>query len=179
MHDLCCAQHYGLQAGAGYRTRCNGCTGGDPSGTRECAGTTMVGSRILNTPYNAAEPCAVEWNYATNAPFATEVRWFSPFDTSLRWTPRQVVDRAIGSGSYGRPDDATRPLFGAALAPQPGDPIDHRAPAGTVLGPDWLSMPYTNDSSQLGLSAAQIGSFCASGRATLTRGLVVNFWRCQ
>lgn len=178
MHDLCCAQHYALPGSWGYGTSCNGCTGGNPDGAPACSGETFAGSSA-GMPFRSDAACAVEWSYATNAPFYAGVFWWSPFDTSTRWTPAQVVARNMGDHPYGymRPDGAgsRRPLYGVGLAPRDRDTGDHRADPGMVVGPWFLSDPWGAHGSAMGMSAAQIGSFCKSGRATLKN----DQWICR
>jgi hypothetical protein len=181
LHDLCCAANYGTPGASGFSNSCNGCTGADPGGSEKCQGTTLAGSAI-GLPYNPTHACAVEWNYATLAPFATKTRWFTEFDTQTRWTPAQVIRRGLlgQAGSYQRPGNSGggQPLFGLALAPNSRDSVDHRAPSGTVLGPSWLTAPYQQDTKFLGLTPSQVASFCKSGKAEKRSLALQEHWRC-
>lgn len=179
MHDLCCNQHFSQPDGVGFSQRCNGCGGRDPSGDIEtCENTTFVGG-VLDKPQNPAFACAAEWAYAVQAFAGQDVFWWTQFDTSIRWTPAQVVERNMGGtfGPYTTPDASSRPLFGRALAPTANRPIDQRAPTGTFLGGPLLHQPLDPVTGALGLNAEQISSFCQSERAFFIDR--ENGWVCQ
>jgi hypothetical protein len=169
LHDLCCAAYYSGSEGPGFSTTCNGCTAQDPAGVSACEDTT-VGDAVLGLPFNPAWPCAVEWRYATTAWARGPFAWWAPHDTTLRYTPSQVIARGMAGtpGRYVRPDGQGGdgvPLYGRALAAREHQPLEQRAPDGTVLGSIALSAPFHEGRSSLGLSAEQIGSFCLSARA--------------
>jgi hypothetical protein len=172
LHDLCCAQHYYAEGGRSSQTSCNGCTALSPEGVSTCVQTSVGGAAdlVFGKPFDPRFPCAVEWKYAT-----------IPFDTSLRWTPAQAIVRNMAGtpGEYVRPDGKGGrgpPLYGRALAPTDDDPVDRRGPPATILGDQRLGQPYVPDGDTLGLSEAQIGSFCQSERAHL---VVEALWVCE
>lgn len=170
IHDLCCAAYYSDVDGPGFSTSCNGCTAQDPAGVDACEDTSVVGDPALALPFNPAWPCAVEWRYATTAWLRGPFAWWAPHDTSLRYTSSQTVTRSMAGtpGRYARPDGHGgdgEPLYGRSLARTDEQPLEQRAPVGTVLGSVALSEPFHPDRSSLGLSTVQISSFCVSERA--------------
>ncbi len=171
MHDVCCNEHYSSEDGVGFHLRCNGCGGKAPDGEIEvCENQSPILGGLLDKPENTAFPCGAEWGYAVRAFAGPDVFWRTEFDTSLRWTPEQVVERNMGGtgGPYTRPDGdgGERPLFGRALAPSLNDATDHRAPSAMLLGTSLLSDPYDALTGGLGMNAEQISSFCRSESAT-------------
>jgi hypothetical protein len=184
LHDLCCAQHYYLPGGTSDDTTCNGCTAITADNFNSCLSMSIGGAAdlVFGKPFDPSFPCAVEWRYATTAFTTGPYAWWVPFDTSLRWTPAQAVSRNMAGvgGTYARPDGKGMegvPLYGRALAPTEDDPVDRRAMTGTIVGDARLSRPFDDLGDSLGLSPAQIGSFCQSEKALFVEEL--QSWVCQ
>ncbi len=188
MHDLCCVENYEMPDGASYGTSCNGCTASGGSG--KCSSSSFWGN-LISKPQNLHYPCSVEWRFAINFNMYVRSYWYSFFDTTVRWTPSQVLDRNMNyfPGRYAYPEGNQygAPYYGDGLAPSHLDWTDHRAPSGQYLGNHLLSQPYRYDHFRLGLSADQIGSFCQSQVAYYqphnaygpTDDGAQGYWRCQ
>ncbi len=188
MHDLCCAENYYSADGASSDTSCNGCTAHGGSGS--CQGSTFWGN-VIRRPQNVHYPCSVEWRFAINFNLYVRTYWYSFFDTTVRWTPQEVVARNMnyfpGDYQYPEGNQYGSPYYGDSLAPNPLDWVEHRAPSGQYLGNHLLSQPYRYDHFRLGLSADQIGSFCQSLVAYYeprnsygpTDENAQGYWRCQ
>lgn len=181
LHDLCCASNYYSSDGASYDVSCNGCTARDPdSGEDECLDDNVITVPVFGKSFNADFPCFTEWKHASADFIGGPYAWWAPFDTSLRWTAEQVVERNMAGvpgpyyGAVGNGFEA--PLFGQALAPENNDGDELRAPAGTLIGTNSLTARVDEKGDTLGLSPEQVGSFCRSGTASYNSAL--RRWSC-